>query len=80
MVAWIRAVVGGENSAYYILIEFQAKRQIDLLGYARTTVSWIAWYGIPAFHLDNGIEGLPRCIGYDLPGWSFGSRFAASTW
>ena len=75
MVAGIRLVVGGENSAYNILIEFQAKRQIDLLCNAGTTVSWIA-----PFHLDNGIESLPRCIGYDLPGWSFGSRFTASTW
>jgi len=38
MVAGIRLVVGGENPAYNILIEFQAKRQIDLLCNAGTAV------------------------------------------
>ena len=63
MVTVIRPVVGGENPAYNILIEFQAKRQIDLLCNAGTAVSWIAWYGIPTFHLDNSID--------DFSGWSF---------
>ena len=36
MVAGIRAVVGGENSAYNILVEFQIKCQIDLLGDSRS--------------------------------------------
>jgi hypothetical protein len=53
VVAGIRLVVGGENSAYNIFIELQAKRQIDLLCNAGTTVSWIT-----AFHLDNGVEDL----------------------
>ena len=38
MVTGIWFVVGGENSAYNILIEFQAKRQIDLLCNAGTAV------------------------------------------
>ena len=38
MVTGIRLVVGDENSAYNILIEFQAKRQIDLLCNAGTAV------------------------------------------
>jgi len=71
MVAGIRAVVGGENSAYNILVEFQAKRQIDLLCNAGTTVSWIAWYGIPAFHLDNSSD--------DFSGWSFWTWLAAAS-
>ena len=66
MVAGIRAVVGGENSAYNILIEFQAKRQIDLLCNAGTTVSWIA-----SFHFDYGFD--------HFLGWSLGSRFAVPT-
>ena len=80
MVAGIRAVVGSENSAYNILIEFQAKRQIDLLCNAGKTVSWIAWYGIPPFHLDNGSESLPRGIGYDFSGWSFWTWRCPATW
>ena len=66
MVAGIRAVVGGENSAYNILIEFHAKRQIDLLCNAGTTVSWIA-----PFHLDNGSD--------HFLGWSFRTRLPAAT-
>ena len=67
MVTGIRLVVGDENSAYNILIEFQAKRQIDLLCNAGTTVSWIA-----PFHRNDGIN--------DFSGWSLWTWLAPATW
>jgi len=63
MVAGICPVVDRKDTPDRILIQFELECQIDLLSNAGTTVSWIAWYGIPAFHLDNGSD--------DFSGWSF---------
>ena len=59
--------MGGEDSAYNILVEFQIKGQIDLLGYAGTAESWIA-----ALHLDNGID--------DFPVWPFWAGLPSAAW
>ena len=64
-------VVSCKYTSYIVFVEIQTKQQVDLLGNAGTTVSWIAWYGIPPFHVDNSSESLPRVIGYDFSGWSF---------
>ena len=47
-----------EYTTNCVLIQGQSERQVDLLGNAGTTVSWIA-----PFHLDNGSD--------DFSGWSF---------
>ena len=49
-----------EYTTNCVLIQGQSERQVDLLGNAGTTVSWIA-----PFHLDNGSD--------DFSGWSFGA-------
>ena len=49
MIVWVRTVVGGENSAYNILVEFQAKGQVDLLSDTWTAVSRVA----PFHHKDR---------------------------
>jgi len=51
MLAGIWLVVGGENSAHNILVEFQTKGEVDLLSNAGAAVSRVA-----PFHLDNGIN------------------------
>jgi hypothetical protein len=56
-VARIWLVVGGENSAYNILVDVQIKGQVNLLSDAWTAEPWIA-----LLHLDDGIN--------DFSGWS----------
>ncbi len=62
MLAGIWLVVGGENSAHNILVEFQAKGQVDLLSNARTAISCIV-----LLHRNDGIN--------DFSGWTLGPRF-----
>jgi len=59
--------MSGEYSAHNILVEFQAKGQVDLLGNAGTSVSWIAF-----LHLYDGID--------DFFTGSFGTGLPATTW
>ncbi len=57
--------MSGENPAYNILVEFQTKGEVDLLGNAGAAVSRVA-----PFHLDDGIN--------DFSGWAFGPWLSAS--
>jgi hypothetical protein len=57
-----------------VFIHIQSKGQIDLLGNARASVSRV----VP-FHLDDGIESLPRIIGYYFLGRAFWPGFLAAT-
>ena len=59
--------MSGEYSAHNILVEFQAKGQVDLLGNAGTSVSWIAF-----LHLYDGID--------DFSGWTLWTSLLPSTW
>jgi len=59
--------MSGEYSAHNILVEFQAKGQVDLLGNAGTTVSWIAF-----LHLYDSIN--------DFFGWTYWAWFASTAW
>ena len=63
-------VVSCENSTDNILIKFQAKRQIDLLCNAGTTVSWIA-----PFHLDDGGDEGPFGPALRPPRGEYSSRY-----
>ena len=65
-IAWIRAVVGCENSSDKILIEAQVECQIELLCDAGAAEA-----GIAALHFDNGR--------YHFLAWPFGSRPASIT-
>ena len=67
MVAGIWLVVGGENSAHNILVEFQTKGQVDLLSNAGTAVSWVA-----PLHLNDGV--------YDFFGGPFRPWFPPTAW
>ena len=55
----------GENSAYKLLVEFQTKGEVNLLGYAGAAETRIA-----LLDLDN-------CIDHFL-GWPFGSSLATT--
>ena len=72
MVAGIWFEMNRELPANYVLIQIQSERQIDLLSDTGTAVSWVAWYGIPAFHLYN-------CIN-DFSKWDLGAWFSPAAW
>ena len=51
MVVGIGLVVRGESSTYNVLVEFQAKCQIDLLSDSGTAIS-----GVVPLHFDDGVN------------------------
>jgi hypothetical protein len=60
-------VVNSHGTPNNILIQVQPEGQVDLLCDSRAAEAMVA-----SFHFEYGID--------NLPGWSFGSRFAAPTW
>jgi len=67
-------VVDGEYASDNVLVDIEPESQVDLLSDTGAAVPWVA-----LFHLHNGAESLPRCIGYDFLCRSFGSGLSAAT-
>ena len=53
--------MNSEYPANCVLVQLKTESQVNLLCDSGAAESWVA-----LLHLDDGIEGLPGCIGYDF--------------